>query len=470
MASGKKLTANSSGRLPPLKASDGSNLNLTEVKVSLDATRNGNSITPDSNSARQELYGRRDASSEPQIVATRVGSNPWTFSSDQSGNYILPENARRELSDSSSQLTRNLNNSINSATRSANFVDGESTFQLSESQINQALKGTSSPTSTNEATQESVAAATATEEEVTTIARPQTKDYGIMKYPLDIDNLPRDYLQIDLLEYKKSGLESSDGKLALSRIDDRINAVYGTVFLPIQSGIIDNCSVDWGQGELNPITAQFAKGAYGTIAAGQNGLSASFSQLGSSISDIMNTFGSNVPELRSLLINHFTQEAVSTPGLLSRTIGGAINNNLELLFNGPTLRSFTFTFRLTPRRPEESVQIKNMIRMFKTEMHPALSPGELFLLSPNVFKLSYKQLFNDSKKNGPENDHKYLNRIKICALKDFSVNYTPDGSYMTYADDGSMTAYELNMTFAEISPIYKQDYTESEEGQRGMGW
>jgi hypothetical protein len=41
---------------------------------------------------------------------------------------------------------------------------------------------------------------------------------------------------------------------------------------------------------------------------------------------------------------------------------------------------------------------------------------------------------------------------------------------MTYAENSSMTAYELNMTFAEISPIYKQDYTDSEEGLLGMGW
>jgi hypothetical protein len=166
-----------------------------------------------------------------------------------------------------------------------------------------------------------------------------------------------------------------------------------------------------------------------------------------------------------MITNFFTQQAVSTPGLLSRTVGGAINNNVELLFNGPTLRSFTFTFRLTPREKKEAESIKKMIRMFKTEMHPSLSPAELFLLAPNIFKLKYM-----AKGSGEDKYHPYLNRIKMCALKDFSVSYTPDGSYMTYAENSSMTAYELSMTFAEISPIYKQDYTDSEEGLLGMGW
>ena len=300
--------------------------------------------------------------------------------------------------------------------------------------------------------------------------RPTTVDYGLIKYPEKwLDG--RDYLQIELFEYKKSGLQATAGKFNIARMDDRIqqSSPKGTVFLPIQTGIIDNCAVDWGQGDLNPITAQFANLAYGTIgAAGAQGLGAAVGAFGGGLTQIAKNMleKDSTPELQAMITNFFTQQSVSTPGLLSRTIGGAINNNVELLFNGPTLRSFTFTFRLTPREKKEAESIKKMIRMFKTEMHPSLSDAELFLLAPNIFKLKY--FSRNENLNGF--DHPYLNRIKICALKDFSVSYTPDGSYMTYAENSSMTAYELNMTFAEISPIYKQDYTDSEEGLLGMGW
>ena len=54
--------------------------------------------------------------------------------------------------------------------------------------------------------------------------------------------------------------------------------------------------------------------------------------------------------------------------------------------------------------------------------------------------------------------HPYLNKIKPCALTDFSVNYTPSGSYMTYRQGGSMTAYQISMTFSELEPIYQNDY------------
>lgn len=296
---------------------------------------------------------------------------------------------------------------------------------------------------------------------ITELRRPSTRDYGDIQYPSkNRYDSTADYIKIQLLEYKKSGLASADGKLNIARMDDRINSIKGTVYLPIQSGIVDNCSVDWGQGDLNPLTAKFANLAYGTIAAAEGGLSPALNQMGSGIAEIMRTMNNATPELRQMLVNYFTQEAVGVPGLLSRTVGGAINNNIELLFNGPTLRSFTFTFRLTPREKKESADIKKIIRMFKTEMHPALSESELFLLAPNVFKLTYMS---------GSSPHPYLNKIKVCALKDFSVNYTPDGSYMTYSEDKSMTAYELTMSFAEISPIYKQDYEEG-QGLEGMGW
>ena len=42
----------------------------------------------------------------------------------------------------------------------------------------------------------------------------------------------------------------------------------------------------------------------------------------------------------------------------------------------------------------------------------------------------------------------------------FGVNYTPNGAYSTY-EDGVMTAYQINMNFQEMNPIYNDDYGSS---------
>jgi hypothetical protein len=71
------------------------------------------------------------------------------------------------------------------------------------------------------------------------------------------------------------------------------------------------------------------------------------------------------------------------------------------------------------------------------------------LKAPNVFKIRYEQKGGSSKS---------LNQFKTCALTTVSVNYTPDGTYMTY-EDGTMTSYEINLAFNELEPIYQKNYS-----------
>tara|TARA_R100000742_G_C4223136_1_gene46399 strand:- start:129 stop:338 length:210 start_codon:yes stop_codon:yes gene_type:complete len=57
--------------------------------------------------------------------------------------------------------------------------------------------------------------------------------------------------------------------------------------------------------------------------------------------------------------------------------------------------------------------------------------------------------------------HPFLNKIKLCALTNYNVQYTPDGNYATY-DDGSMTSYTLQLDFKELNPIFDTDYEGSD--------
>ena len=157
------------------------------------------------------------------------------------------------------------------------------------------------------------------------------------------------------------------------------------------------------------------------------------------------------PDLQNALKLYLTQEAVGVQGLLSRTTGAILNPNLELLFNGPSLRSFNFTFRLSPRNEEEANNVKRIIRFFKQGMSVKTSNTTVFLKAPNVFDIKY--ISSDG------NNHKSLNRIKRCALLGCDVDYTPDGSYMTFNDTNkTMTSYQLSLRFSELDPIYEDDY------------
>ena len=334
--------------------------------------------------------------------------------------------------------------------------------------------GSGNSAATNQETNTSGAASSAQAEESganaqTSVERGTEPDQGkTLVYPRSRKNgNGGDFIHIEMRTYQKSGFQSASDSFTITRMEDRLYTRIADVYLPIQSGIVDSISVDWGNGELDPLTAQFANVAMGTMAEAAKGdLGAAVGEFAGGIKDIATkVLKDGNSDMQKLAINYFTQQAVSTPGLIGRSIGGAINNNLELLFNGPTLRSFTFNFKLTPREKDEANDIKEIIRLFKRGMSPALSKSGLFLAAPNVFKIKYIYTGNGSKSD----PHPYLNRIKVAALRDFSVNYTPDGNYMTYGADGSMTQYDLSMTFGEIDPVYAQDY-EDEQGSTGMGW
>ena len=125
---------------------------------------------------------------------------------------------------------------------------------------------------------------------------------------------------------------------------------------------------------------------------------------------------------------------------------------MEMLFGGPELRSFGFTFKFSPRNAQEAKVLIDIIRFFKQGMAPQKHSNGLFLKTPRTWMLQYLH-------EGRE--HKFLNKFKECALQSFSVNYTPDGNYSTFRD-GVMTAYELTMNFGELEPVFSTDYDDSQ--------
>ena len=71
------------------------------------------------------------------------------------------------------------------------------------------------------------------------------------------------------------------------------------------------------------------------------------------------------------------------------------------------------------------------------------------------------QTFNT---DGDEIVHPSLNIIKDCALLSCNVQYTPDGTYMTYDDPfRTMTSYQLTLAFGELDPIFDDDYTDLDD-------
>ena len=279
---------------------------------------------------------------------------------------------------------------------------------------------------------------------------------SILRYPKNDVSGDYDYLKVCAYEYKPRNF--GEGGIGLTgdygEPEDRgLTKKKGshTVFLPMEpQGLAEGNSVEWGDNRLNALTAALANVAGDTIAGAEEGIAKATKEFMSGTGDTFNKIKDEIGADK--IAAYFAGEAVGNKGVFQRATGQVMNPNLELLFNGPALRQFTYNFRFTPREQDEAQEVRKIIKFFKKAMAPIKSDTEMFLQSPHVFKLKYYY------KNGQQ--HPFLNKIKTCALTSFQVQYAPDGSYMTY-DDGSMTSYTVSMSFGELNPIYAEDIDES---------
>ena len=275
----------------------------------------------------------------------------------------------------------------------------------------------------------------------------------IGRYPLNESHRVKyDYLQVTALKHSANTGGTNFGKGGFAEAEERSMARLGSVFLPMQPGLSEANSVDWGGQTANAFQAAAFRIAQTTINETKEGFGAAATKFMESTLDEVDNMALGIK--RSDIAAYFAGQAVGNTSLFTRGTGKVLNPNLELLFGGPQLRQFNYNFRFTPREAREAREVKGIIKFLKKNMAPIRMDGRLFLKTPNVFKLKY--IF----KNGRQ--HPFLNKIKRCALMNMQVNYTPDGSYMTY-DDGSMTSYDVNMTFGELNPIYQEDFDSSND-------
>ena len=284
----------------------------------------------------------------------------------------------------------------------------------------------------------------------------------VLRYPLEMPDsssgFEYDYISIQAAEYKPTGLSPQTGDLSNVNVGTER---FETVILPMQPNLEESNSVNYGEDSANFIQlagGKFAADAINSIGGGDIGaLGQAFVDAGTTAKNLMND-----PKTKSFISAYFAGQAVGT-NLVGRTTGMVVNPNLTVLFTGPKLRQFSFAFPLTPRSEAEAVRIRKIIRSFKRNSLPQRSSSSAFLKSPRIFLLKY--IFKSNSTAGTQ--HPFLNKFKPCMLDSFNVKYTPDNSYMTLRD-GSMTRYEITLTFKEVVPNYADEYNDIEEQNMGF--
>ena len=304
--------------------------------------------------------------------------------------------------------------------------------------------------------------------------RTNQRKFKSLRYPFARLESDSDYLEVKFLEYSPPGFDRGGGgqSLRLQTSSESLKnneKILGMVYLPIPESITDSNGVTWGEDKLNGFAAAGLGIASDMIKSDDVGkaITAGANRTRDSVGKLLgdrNTINAANSVFAAAAVNALGG-STSPTGILARQSGAVLNNNMELLFGGVQLRTFSFNYDFAPRDENESAIIRNIIRVFKKSLNAknfskddTRSSG-LFIGSPDVFQLTYK--------TGGGN-HQFLHKFKPMALLNMAVNYTGAGTYATY-DNTAPVHTKIDLTFQELNPIFSEDY-EDGEGVEGTGF
>ena len=313
----------------------------------------------------------------------------------------------------------------------------------------------------------------------------EEKESKIFAYPLDIDTR-QDHFKITRYKYlradtnlsKPRRVEKKGGQEIVVAGDSLIGSKpMGSIILPMPKATDVN-SVEWGKSELNAsgLLAMGSATLADTIFSG-NGVLPRTTQIDqeqqkrqreakekqkrgdATTGGNLGVFQAATNQFNVTIASLITGQELDQDTFLARAGGHVLNPNAEMLFQGPTIRNFSFTFLMVARSQKEGAEIRNMIRFLKLGMAPKFR-NTTFLANPDIFTLEYMR----------DKEHlKTVNRFSPggLALNSLAVDYAPSGYWAAYRDSQPV-ALKMDMTFSELRPIYEGDQSDPKlEGSVG---
>ena len=139
---------------------------------------------------------------------------------------------------------------------------------------------------------------------------------------------------------------------------------------------------------------------------------------------------------------------VSDPNqLLALSRGEIYNPNVELLYKGPKIRSFTFNYSFVPKSAGEAAAVNSIIKEFRMWSAPAQNGGMFEV--PHVWQVTYMSGF------GP---NATMNYFKRAALTNVAVQANSGLTMHSSHADGQPITYNMALNFTEVDLVLREDH------------
>ena len=173
-----------------------------------------------------------------------------------------------------------------------------------------------------------------------------------------------------------------------------------------------------------------------------------------------------VMEAASAAASRFLGDDFQKVGLFATT-GRTVNPQLELMYTSPSLRKFSFDFRMIPRNAKESADIQKILYLLKHYSAPTIPAGTSgrYFVPPAQFEIEFY--------NSPNQLNNFLFKTKKCALTSISVDHSPNG-FATYYN-GAPVETRLQLQFQETVILDRRAIAEeagykSTQGPAGLAF
>ena len=130
-----------------------------------------------------------------------------------------------------------------------------------------------------------------------------------------------------------------------------------------------------------------------------------------------------------------------------------VNPNTRSVFQGVSVRGFSFTYDFYPTSKEEQDQVEKIIKTFRTQAYPRSIPESsleagfpLGYKFPNLFEIQFK--FGNKQIQG-------MPRPLFCFLRNVNTSYNPGN--MSYHDQGKPSQINMTLSFTEFRALNQQD-------------
>ena len=215
---------------------------------------------------------------------------------------------------------------------------------------------------------------------------------------------------------------------------DTLKFSYGQKYTPLELG-----------GKVTSLAggAAFASGLYDSIKGGTTSNMSTFAVQG-------------LAELAPVGSTLFKALATAATGV-------AKNPMLEVIYQQPDLRQFSFSFMFYPRSEKEAEQVQKILDRLRFHQAPEIkkNTGGFFLIPPSEFDISFMY-------NGRPNPN--IDRVSTCVLTNIAVDYAPKGfhAYEVGGENdpklgrtGMPVGIGVTLSFMETQIITKEYYRDS---------